>query len=79
MCQTASCLLAWRRLIAEMADLMALLRRSSSKSHIFAIVHRRTHLAISTRVRVDRRDVRATPHVLTAVLRSIVQGLVFGR
>jgi len=79
MCQTASCLLAWRRLIAGMADLMAILRRSSSKSHIFAIVHRIAHLAISTRVHVDRRDFRATAHVLTAALRTIVQGLVFGR
>jgi len=79
MCQTASCLLASRRLIAGMVDLMAVLRRSYNKSHIFAIVHRRAHLAISTRVHVDRRDVRATAHVLTAALRSIVQGLVFGR
>jgi len=76
MCQTASCLLAWRRPIAGIAYLMAVLRRRCSKSHIFAIAHRRAHLAISTRVLVDRRDVRA---ITTAALRGIVQGMVFGR
>lgn len=55
---------------------MAVLRRRCSKSHIFAIAHRRAHLAISTRVLVDRRDVRA---ITTAALRGIVQGMVFGR
>ena len=79
MCQTASCLLVWLRLIAGIADLMDVLRRSCSKSHIFAIIHRRAHLAISTRVLVDRGDVRGTAHVLAAALRSIVQGMVFAR
>lgn len=71
--------MVWRRLIAGIADLMAVLRRRCSTSHIFAIIHRRAHLAISTRVLVDRGDDRGTEQVLAASVRSIVQGMVFAR
>jgi hypothetical protein len=76
MWQRASCLLVWRRLVAGIAYLM-ILRRCCIKSHIFAIIHRRAHLEIFTRVLVDWGDVRGTAHVLAAALRSIVKGMVF--